>query len=338
MFRTLALARRHLLPSARTSFDAGPRITWYPGHMVKAQRNMLEAVDRCDVVIEVRDARLPLSSANPILEQFGASKGRLIVFNKSDLADARQRKAIKAAVAAQLSAAGLKGEVLFTRGTNSKSGNKVLTAGLRLAGTPRFKTVGSMMMIMGVPNVGKSTLINAIRHQRRRPGSRKKGKVAPTGMKPGVTRGLRTFVVSGAPLVHLIDTPGVMVPRIEDEEAGLKLALTMAIPEGIVEYAVLADYALYALNRRGCFDYVDAFQLEGGPSNDIFEVLRGVHAHGAAQAGKGHLPLPRGLQTQQDKDYLQDTNYQNAARVFALAFRAGTLGHVVLDDIPGLEP
>ena len=318
------------------------RITWYPGHMVKAQRAMADAVQRADLVIEVRDARIPHTSANPHLADLEAGHTpRLVVLNKADLADPHRKARVAAMVAAEAggtladSGGDYQQDVIFTDATvGSKAGGQILRRALALAGKPRFATVGSLIMVLGVPNVGKSTIINAIRQQGvqrsgrggGRAGRKKKkksGKVAPTGAKPGVTRGLRTFAVSEDPLVHLIDTPGVMMPRIEDEETGLKLALTGAIPDGIVPPTMLAEYLLYALNRQRALRYVDEFELSG-PSDSIEEVLLEVarSARTAAVSAKGVADVETDLGGRARQD---------AARAMIAAYRAGKLGRLTLD-------
>ena len=164
------------------------------------------------------------------------------------------------------------------------------------------------MMITGVPNVGKSTLINALRVAGKQTASAKVGK------KPGLTRHLQWYRVGEAPPVMLLDTPGVMLPRVDDDEAGLKLALVGCIRDGIVPHHVLADYLLFVLNKRGRWgEYVSRFRLEA-PTDNIDDLLEGI-------ARSLHLTLPG-----------KRPDLHRAAHLFVDRFRRGDYGPVALDE------
>jgi ribosome biogenesis GTPase A len=246
--------------------------------MAKATRQIEERLRDVDLVIEMRDARIPLSSANPTLQSLLGQKPRLVVFNKSDLANPNMQARVREKIAAEGA------DTLFTVASKGKNVNNVvkwaLTAGKQRGsnGSQEISQSDSkrrFMMIVGVPNVGKSSIINAMRQMSRSSSSsnsssrsdqfterlsrpqggkgKKKGKKAKVGSQPGVTRHLNQVQVHFDPPVFLLDTPGVMVPHIgaaeEDVECGLKLALTGAVREGAVPAEVLVDYLLEHLHR-----------------------------------------------------------------------------------------
>ncbi|CAN0336275.1 unnamed protein product, partial [Discosporangium mesarthrocarpum] len=235
-----------------------PRVNWFPGHMAKATKGIGDRLKQVDMVFEVRDARIPFSSANLQLDKLvGRSKARLVVFNKADLANPNMEQR----VLARLKKEGK--DAIFTCCNDKKGDIKGLMAWARSTGAKRgnFKTTGMVAMVVGMPNVGKSSLINLLRRQARgsaAPDSKKQARsstqpwpqVARVGTNPGVTRNLTVFRVSEKPLLFVMDTPGVMVPRVSSPGVGLRLALTKGVPEGVVDQAHLADFMLRHLNSR----------------------------------------------------------------------------------------
>ena len=202
---------------------------WYPGHMTKAKRQMQEDIKLIDLVIELVDARIPLSSRNPDIDELGKNKYRLILMNKADLAD---RKATE-----QWSAFfKKKGYYVVSLDARSKNGMKSITDIIMEACKEKMerdrkrgiKNRPVRAMVVGIPNVGKSTFINSYA-----------GKAcAKTGNKPGVTKGKQWIRLSKS--VELLDTPGILWPKFEDQKVGLRLALIGSIRDEILNTDELA--------------------------------------------------------------------------------------------------
>ena len=205
-----------------------PAINWYPGHMTKTRRMLQENLKMIDVVVEVLDARAPLASRNPDFDDLFAGKSRVVLLNKSDLADSNATKRWityynrKGIEAAGISATG-------------GSAKKIAVALIEKAAKPRVdamklkginKTV--RCMIVGIPNVGKSTLINRIAGENR----------AEVGDKPGVTRGKQWVKIT--PYLELMDTPGMLWPKLEDQELAKHLAYLGSIKDEVMDSEELA--------------------------------------------------------------------------------------------------
>jgi ribosome biogenesis GTPase A len=204
-------------------------IQWYPGHMTKTRRMMEENISLVDVVIELIDARIPYSSKNPDIDELAKNKYRIIVMNKSDLAD----DSATAVWTKYFEDKGFK--VILTDAKAGKGVNAVtnLAKDLMAEKIERLKQKGRIFvpiraMIVGIPNVGKSTFINKY-----------VGKTtAKTGDKPGVTRGKQWIKVKKD--FELLDTPGILWPKFEDPEVGLKLAFTGAVNDDILDMETAA--------------------------------------------------------------------------------------------------
>lgn len=208
-------------------------IQWFPGHMAKARREVSEKLKLVDIVFELVDARIPVSSANPMLSEIIQSKPRLILLNKADLADRElTRKWIdfyekQGQVAIAINSqqgTGIKNITRQAEEVLKEKREREKAKGLR----PR----PIRAMIVGIPNVGKSTLINRLVRK----------KIAKTGNFPGVTKAQQWIKVDN---MDLLDTPGILWPKFEDEETGYKLALTGAIKDTLLN---MQDIATYGLN------------------------------------------------------------------------------------------
>ena len=204
-------------------------IQWYPGHMTKARRMMQEDIKLIDLVIELVDARLPLSSKNPDIDELAKNKSRLILLNKSDLADEKKNIEWENYFKEQ-------GYFVVKLDSRKSNGMKTIT---NVIGTAckekieRDKKRGIInrpvrAMVVGIPNVGKSTFIN----------SYAKRACAKTGNKPGVTKGKQWIRINKT--LELLDTPGILWPKFEDQTVGLRLALVGSIKDEILNNDELA--------------------------------------------------------------------------------------------------
>lgn len=208
-------------------------IQWFPGHMAKARREVTEKLKLVDIVFELIDARLPLSSRNPMIDQVIHQKPRLLILNKADLADkAETEKWIRyfkeqGSVAVAINSFQGQGLQIVT-----KTAKEILAPQIERMKKRGIRPGAVRAMIVGIPNVGKSTLINRLA----------KRNVAKTGNTPGVTRA-QQWIKYGKEL-ELLDTPGILWPKFEDQDAGYKLALTGAIKDTLLN---MDDLALYGL-------------------------------------------------------------------------------------------
>ncbi len=198
-------------------------VQWYPGHMTKAKRMMQEDIKLIDLIIELVDARVPLSSRNPDIDELGKNKSRLILLNKSDLADERQNEAWSEY---------FKEKGFYVAKINSKSGagvkavngviQEACKAKIQRDRRRGIKNRPIRAMVVGIPNVGKSTFINTFA-----------GKAcAKTGNKPGVTKGKQWIRLNKG--VELLDTPGILWPKFEDQQVGIRLAMIGSIKDEIL--------------------------------------------------------------------------------------------------------
>uniref|UniRef100_A0AAR2LW38 Mitochondrial GTPase 1 n=1 Tax=Pygocentrus nattereri TaxID=42514 RepID=A0AAR2LW38_PYGNA len=299
----------------RTAFGFGQREVahWFPGHMAKGLKQMRASLRKVDCIIEIHDARISFATNLDV-------RPHLLVLNKMDLADTSK----KWSILKQLERDGVK-NVLFTdclkqRDDSVKKIVPLVTELIHNASRfHREEDRSYCLMVIGVPNVGKSSLINALRRT-----NLKKGKASRVGGEPGITKAVLTKIqVCERPLMYLLDTPGVLPPKIENIETGMKLALCGTILDHLVGEDIIADYLLFSLNRLQRFGYVEKYELEG-PCDDIQHVLKCI----AVKLGK----------TQRVKAItgigdvtIKMPNYSAAAYDFIRAFRKGELGKVMLD-------
>ena len=204
-------------------------IQWYPGHMTKARREMQENLKLVDLIIELIDARVPYSGRNPDIQKMGEQKARILILNKADLADPAQNMAWSSFYRE------MGYEVLALdsreRGVKKKILEKIRTACAQKLERDRRRGIRNSSiraMVTGIPNVGKSTLINSLAGRAS----------AKTGNKPGVTRGQQWIRLGGG--IDLLDTPGILWPRFDDPLAGLKLAWIGSVRDEILQIEELA--------------------------------------------------------------------------------------------------
>lgn len=202
---------------------------WYPGHMMKAKRMMQENIKLIDLIIEVVDARIPMSSRNPEIDELGKNKSRIILLNKSDLSDKKQNK---------IWMEYFKEKGFYVLEINAKSGMGVKAVSSLVLEACREKIERDKKrgiinrpiraMVVGIPNVGKSTFINSFA-----------GKACTkTGNKPGVTKGKQWIRLNKS--LELLDTPGILWPKFEDQSVGMKLAFIGSINDEIIHFEELA--------------------------------------------------------------------------------------------------
>lgn len=215
------------------------QIQWFPGHMTRTLRQVQEKLRYVDIVFELRDARIPYSSSNPKIDSICQNKPRLILFNKAKMADDKVTNAwinyYKGQGITCLAIDSISGYNIDKIVPTAKNILKDLFEKEKAKG---MKERPIKALILGIPNVGKSTLINTLA----------KRKVAQTGNKPGVTKNLQWINVNNE--LMLLDTPGVLWPKFDDKEVGLKLAVTGAIKDEILPLDTIALYALSFLKQH----------------------------------------------------------------------------------------
>lgn len=282
---------------------------WYPGHMTKARRMMQEDIKLIDLVIEIIDARVPLSSRNPDIDELGKNKARLVILNKSDLADER----LNDAWSAYFQAKGC-----FTAKVNARSGAgmKKIQETIKEAckeKIERDRKRGIMnrpvrAMVVGIPNAGKSTFINTLA-----------GKAcAKTGNKPGVTKGKQWIRLNKS--VELLDTPGILWPKFEDQLVGLKLALIGSIRDEILQAEELAMWLIAYLRQEYAGVLAARYQIEE-EGTDLALLGQIAKSRGCIQ--KGNVP-----------------DDPKAAALIVEDFRSGRLGRITLElpDMVTIQP
>lgn len=275
-------------------------INWFPGHMAKTKRILMEQIRRIDLVIELCDARLPYSSRNPEINTIAHGKKRIILLNKADLADPK----VTSQWIRFIQQGGFETYAIDSKKVKSKDiiekiqhatkdiVDKALEKGIR-------KTV--RVMVLGVPNVGKSTLINQLRG---------KG-IAQTGDRPGVTRSNQWVRIT--PYLELLDTPGMLWPRLDDQIAAKRLCYIGSVKDEVTDQYMLAVSLLEVLESCCPEAVISRFHI------DNIE-LKGQELLDAVCKGRGWLL--KGNQY----------DYDRAASVVIDEFRAGKLGRITLEN------
>jgi ribosome biogenesis GTPase A len=245
-------------------------IQWFPGHMAKARREVTEKLKLVDIIFELVDARIPYSSRNPMIDEIIQHKPRLVLLNKADMADKKATKqwieyfASKGTKALAINAQDGEGLKEIVQGANELLKEKFDRLRARGVKTPR----AIRAMIVGIPNSGKSTLINRLA----------KKNIARTGNTPGVTKAQQWIKVGKE--IELLDTPGILWPKFEDQEIGRKLAVTGAIKDTLLNLEDLVVYSLQFLEKEYPERLKERYELESLPENvvemfDHIGVLRG---------------------------------------------------------------
>lgn len=315
------LALRRCLSSfcLREQYEPPPveTLRWFPGHMRTGWHQMEAKLRAVDAVVEVHDARVPFSGRNDKLALALAARPRILVLNKADLISGQHRNKIVRR---------LRGgpPLLFTECHNpADPGIRSLVKRLvaLISGQERAIRADPRQhncMIVGVPNVGKSSLINALRgfHLRR-------ASATAVGARAGVTRSVLTKIkVCERPLIYVRDTPGVLDPRLSPPEAALRLALCAALQDHLVGPRHLADYLLYWMNRRHNFSYVQHMCVSA-PTDDVGALLA------SSAVSRGRYKRVRDVAT---GGVVQRPDDHEAALHMVKGFRTGVFGKLLLDE------
>ena len=278
-------------------------INWFPGHMRKTQREIKENLKLVEAIIEIRDARIPRSSANPDIEKLCGNKPRLILLNKSDLTESRvTREWMK-----ELSKENVKAiEVNCLKGKGLNQIKPALEELLKEK-LERYKAKGLVnvvirVMVVGIPNVGKSTFINKMA----------KNNIAKTGDRPGVTKSKQWIKT---PLgIELLDTPGVLWPKFEDERTALNLAFTGAIKDEIMDTEELSYRLVERLQKHYADELIARYKIER-VFEDPLDTLDSIARKRGWLMSGGHI------------------DYNRIAAILLDEFRGGKIGNISLERV-----
>ena len=279
-------------------------LSWFPGHMTKTRRMITAEIKNMDAVCEIVDARIPVSSRNPDVDELTAGKPRLVVLNRVDQADPGETRRWAAYFRG-------KGYAVLEANAKGGAGTAQFAAAVRellrdkLAAWADLGQVGRTVriMVLGIPNVGKSTFINKVAHR----------KTARAEDRPGVTRSKQWVPVDST--LELLDTPGILWPRFDDPEVGKRLAFTGAIKDDVVDMEELACCLMDYLSRRYAPVLAERYKIEVEPEDSGYDLLE--------KAGRKRGFLMRGAQV--------DT--QRMARVLLDEFRGCKLGRFTLETV-----
>lgn len=280
---------------------------WYPGHMTKAKRQMQEDIKLIDLVIELVDARIPLSSRNPDIDELGRNKARLILMNKSDLSDEKRNREWSEFFRE-------KGYHVVCLDARSKASMKTVTAVVMEAcheKIERDRKRGILnrpvrAMVVGIPNVGKSTFINSYAGRA----------CAKTGNKPGVTKGKQWIRLNKN--VELLDTPGILWPKFEDQTVGLRLALIGAIKDEILNVDELSLELIQILKMDYPGILTERYATEEEAFDEMAEPVEILK-----QIAENRKCISKG----------NELDYSKAAALLLEEFRSGKLGKITLERV-----
>ena len=282
-------------------------IQWYPGHMTRTRRQMAVSLKQVDAVCEVVDARIPQVSRNPDMDEIAGSKPRILILNRTDLADPEETKQWVAFYRS-------KGYAALTTDAKSGAGVAKFSAAVRtlLADKiEKWKEKGQTgrsvkVMVVGIPNVGKSTFINKVL-------GRKSAKAAD---KPGVTRGQQWFRVEGG--LELLDTPGILWPKLDDERTGILLAVTGAVKDNILDVETLACKLMEILYHHAPELLTERYKFELPHEDEEIDFL-GYELLMRAGRKRGFLISGGEIDT------------ERMARILLDEYRGGKLGRITLE-------
>lgn len=289
---------------ADTKQDVFPVVHWFPGHMSKATRMIKEYVKKVDVVIELLDARIPRSSANPVISEVVGQKPHIVVLNKADLANPQATKEWVAYFEKQ-------GLTVLAIDSKTGKGNKQLVKAVERLAQPiidKWKNKGIRSrsvrtIILGIPNVGKSTLINKLA-----------GAAATrTADKPGHTRG-QQWVKIGKDL-ELLDTPGVLWPKLEDQRAAARLAMTGAISDDVYDLESVMKQLLNQVNEANPDLLAERYKLKPEELGDANQLLESIGRRRGCLVSGGIVDL------------------EKARRIVLADYRNQKLGNLTLDGV-----
>lgn len=277
---------------------------WYPGHMTKAKRMMQENISLIDLVIELVDARVPLSSRNPDIDELGKNKSRLILLNKSDLADPKRN---------QCWMRFFQEKGFYVLEVNAKTGQglKAIQGMVREACKEKIerdrkrgiKNRPVRAIVVGIPNVGKSTFINSFA-----------GKACTkTGNKPGVTKGKQWIRLNKE--LELLDTPGILWPKFESEKVGQKLAMIGSMNDEILQMTELAEKLVMYLLEHYKSSLLERYQIEEEGRTLTAQEVMEIVCENRKCYKKG-----------------QEPDYEKAAALVVDDFRSGRIGRITLEE------
>lgn len=285
-------------------------IQWYPGHMTKTRRMIAEQIKNVDAVCEILDARIPLSSRNPDVDELTAGKPRLVVLNRVDQADAEASRRWAAHFRG-------KGYAVLETDAKSGSGTKQFAAAVRTLLADKLRAWAEKgqtgrvvrVMILGIPNVGKSTFINRVAGR----------KTAKTEDRPGVTRSKQWVPIDRG--LELLDTPGILWPKFEDQSVGLNLAFTGAVKDEILDVETLGCHLMAYLADRYPESLRAAYKLAKLPARQEEEndIAYGYGLLTAAGRKRGFLVSGGEVDT------------ERMAKILLDEFRSGKLGRFTLE-------
>ena len=279
-----------------------PKINWYPGHMAKTRRLLQDQLRAVDAVIELCDARAPLATRNPDLARLTQGKARILILNKADLADDNVTAAwLKYFRAREVETVRFNSNGARAREILSRIEEAVRPAMEKAARRGVRKT--ARLMVIGIPNVGKSTFINKVARR----------KTAKAEDRPGVTRSKQWVPVDST--LELLDTPGILWPKFDDPSVGKRLAFTGAIKDDVLDIEELACYLMEYLGRHYTSVLEERYKIAVEPEDSGYDLLE--------MAGRKRGFLMRGAQV--------DT--ERMARILLDEFRGGKLGRFTLETV-----